>query len=137
MHCASGTFFFTTFVAFAVGNAGNKSPHLRDVPMLNSNGSTLRIAVPFGSLDVVQFSEPFLVQKAGTDFDIGVVASDEQWDKYWRKGLWYNCLLDMTIEAAGNNLGDTKVPPSAESRYQGDFQGTLRSNMIVKSKDHF
>lgn len=115
--------FFAGLTAFAVGNAAVDSLHF---PVLVSNSSNSRVAVPFGSLGNYQFSEPSLVQTADTNFDINVVASDELWEKYRRKGLWYSCLLDMTIEAAGRNLGDTRQPPSAESHYQGDFQAEMR-----------
>jgi hypothetical protein len=77
------------------------------------------VAVSFGSLDNVQFSEPSIVQTAV--FNPNNIASDETWNRLKAKGAWYGCLLDMTDEKAGKALGDTRTPPSAESVWQGSL----------------
>lgn len=80
--------------------------------------------MPFGGPNNVKFSEPSLVQTADSEFDANNIASDESWNKYKAKGVWYGCLLDMDIETAGKNLRDERTPPSAESVWQGDLAST-------------
>ncbi|KAH6615084.1 hypothetical protein C7974DRAFT_443181 [Boeremia exigua] len=96
-----------------------------DATHLLSNASSPRIAVPFGSLEGVKFSEPSLVQAAGFNFDPNNIANDATWTKYTKKGEWYGCLLDMTIEQAGKGLKDPRTPPFAESKWQGDFRNEV------------
>ena len=117
-------FLLAGFTALAVSKAIVRPLTFVDTSQSFGNTSTLGIAVPFGTLDSVKFSEPSLVQTAESDFDINVVANDQLWEKYRAKGFWYGCLLDMTVEKAGKALGDTRLPPSAESVWQGDFQST-------------
>lgn len=106
--------------AFAAGNA---VVELFPQPIRNTSNSS--IAVPFGSLQNIKFSESSLVRTAQSEWDLNNIASDESWYKFKNKGLWYGCLLDMDNEKAGGGLRDPRTPPSAESIWQGDVLSTL------------
>ncbi|KAJ8116723.1 hypothetical protein OPT61_g1914 [Boeremia exigua] len=99
----------------------NRPLSLNRTASILGNISTPRISVPFGHSSGVKFSEPLQVHTASR-FDINNAASDQVWETYRAKGSWYTCLLDMTTEQAGTALEDKRVPPSAESIWQGDFQ---------------
>ena len=109
--------------ALAAGNAVIQPLNYTNFSQPLGNTSTPRIAIPFGIRNSVRFSELSFVQTAESQFDIDNIASDEEWNRYKAKGVWYGYLLDMTIEKAGKALNDPSMPPSVESVWQGDFRG--------------
>jgi len=122
MRGAALILFFADLAGLVKSNADIHPLPNADTSLFCYDAPISRIALPFGAQNTVQFSEPSLVQIAETRFDINNIASDEQWNKYKAKGVWYSCLLDMTIEKAGKALEDSRVPPSAEAVWQGDFR---------------
>jgi hypothetical protein len=116
-------FLIAWLAALAAGNAVIQPLTYTNFSQPLRNASTPQIAVPFGTRNKVRFSEPSFIQTVGLQFDINNVASDEKWNRYKAKGVWYGCLLDMTIEKAGKALNEPGIPPSVESVWQGDFRG--------------
>ncbi|KAJ4361646.1 hypothetical protein N0V95_001723 [Ascochyta clinopodiicola] len=112
-------FLIAGLATFAVGNAVVEP--LASQSFYNTSNSL--VAVPFGTLSNVKFSEQSLVQTANIDFND--IASDEAWNKYKAKGLYYGCLLDMSNENAGKAMNDLRTPPSAESVWQGDLRNDI------------
>lgn len=110
---------------FTVGNVLIQRLVRTDVSPIYSNASSPLVAVPFGSLDDVKFSDASLIQTAGTDWDPNVIASDVNWNKYIEKGRWYRCLLSMSDKKAGKELFDPRTPPSAESVWDEDLERTF------------
>ncbi|KAJ4326111.1 hypothetical protein N0V94_000273 [Neodidymelliopsis sp. IMI 364377] len=111
----------------AAGNAINESLTYVKASTSVHDNSGLLVAVPFGTIDNAKFRQPSLVQTAGQRFDPGDIASDEAWEIYKAKGNWYTCLLDLSNENAGKGLKDSRTPPSAESRWQGNLQKELET----------
>lgn len=81
MRCALLTILFAWLAAHAVCNSLSELLLLRESSLLISNSTSL-MAVPFGILDDIEFSEPSLVPTADSNFDISNLASDDQWDRY-------------------------------------------------------
>ena len=115
------------FVAFTTGNTViEPSAYAFTLRSVHNTSSSL-VAVPFGTLGDVKFSEPSLVQTAKSEFDANRFASDESWAKYKVKGGCYSCLLNMSNENAGlETKKDPGTPPSAESVWRGDLQSTSK-----------
>lgn len=63
-----------------------------------------------------------VVQSVGF-FDPGNIASDGVWEKYRAKGDHYQCLFVADDEGAGQLVGDTRTPPSAQSIWKGNMYG--------------
>jgi hypothetical protein len=124
--------FITVLAGLVAGNAINQSLTYVKALTFVHNNSGLLVAVPFGNLDNAKFSQPSVVQTASRKFDPDNIASDEAWEKYKAKGTWYICLLDLSNENAGKGLKDSRTPPSAESKWQGNLQSTAINPQNIK-----
>ncbi|KZM22752.1 hypothetical protein ST47_g6100 [Ascochyta rabiei] len=113
------------FLTAALANSVAGNTFIQPLPSRSFyNTSNSLVAVPFGTPSNVKLSEPSLVQTTG-NIDLNDIASDEAWNKYKAKGLYYGCLLDMSNESAGKAMKDLRIPPSAESVWQGDLRNEI------------
>jgi hypothetical protein len=65
-----------------------------------------------------------LPEITGLDFNIGVYATDAVWKQCVDKGDHLKCGIDATDAGAGFLVADTRKPPSAVSRWNGNLQRT-------------
>jgi hypothetical protein len=114
--------FIAGLAVFVIGNAVVQPSTYGNTLSAIRNTSNSLVAVPFGGIGGVKFSDSSLVATALDSFDPNNIASDEAWNKYKAKGAWYGCLLDMSDIIAGEQLGDQRTTPSAESIWRGDLQ---------------
>ena len=120
----------TNYAHLAVGLVALSTGNIVIEPLTNAftlrsvhNTSSSLVAIPFGTLGDVKFSEPPVVQTAKSELDTNKIASDESWAKSKTKGRFYGCLLNMSNENAGlETKKRTNTLPSVESVWRGDLQ---------------
>ena len=124
--------FVVALATTAIGRVINSAPTSPESSLQLDTRLINTSAAPAGFPRDLASSLPDLFNPAlGGDLDPQKWANQDLWDKYVAKGRHLTCLMEATDRGAGWLSKDTRIPPSAASRWTGDLRGMFLFALLI------